>query len=56
MKRFLSVALPIALLGLVAGAAFAQMGGGPMAGGMGGGMMGPGMMGTGYGPGDQAGQ
>lgn len=56
MKRFLSVALPIALLGLVVGVAFAQMGGGPMAGGMGRGMMGPGMMGGGYGPGGQAGQ
>jgi len=56
MKRFLSVALPIALLGLVVGAAFAQMGGGPMADGMGGGTMGPGMMGGGYGPGGQAGE
>ena len=52
MKRFLSIAFPVALIVLLAGVAFAQMGGGPMAGGMGGGMMGPGMMG----PGGQAGE
>lgn len=46
MKRLLSVALPVALVALLVGAAFAQMGGGPMAGGMSGGM---GMMGSGAG-------
>ncbi|MBI2217708.1 MAG: hypothetical protein HYU51_10455 [Candidatus Rokubacteria bacterium] len=53
MKRVLTVALPLAALVLVAGVAFAQMGGG-MTGGMGGGtmggmgsMMGGGMMGGG---------
>ena len=51
MKRFLSVALPVMTVLLVAGVAFAQMGRGPMAGGMGKGM-GPGMMG----PSGQAGQ
>jgi hypothetical protein len=56
MKRFLSVALPVTAVILLAGVAFAQMGG-PMAGGMGGGMMGPGMMGGGMmGQGGQAGQ
>jgi hypothetical protein len=55
MKRFLSVALPVTAVVLLAGVAFAQMGG-PMAGGMGRGM-GPGMMGGGMmGPGGQAGQ
>lgn len=53
MKRFLSIALPLAAVVLVAGVAFAQMGGGTMGGGMmgngmiGGGMMGSGMMGSG---------
>jgi hypothetical protein len=58
MKRFLSVALPVTVVGLLAGVAFAQMAGGPMVGGMGRGMMmGPGMMGGGMmGPGGQAGQ
>lgn len=56
MKRFLSIALPVTVVVLLAGAAFAQMGG-PMAGGMAGGMMGPGMMGGGMmGPGGQAGE
>lgn len=62
MKRFLSVALPVTVVVLLAGVAFAQMGG-PMAGGMGRGMMmGPGMMGGGMmgggmmGPGGQPGQ
>src|SRR3972149_5731963 len=61
MNRFLSVALPVTAVILLAGVAFAQMGG-PMAGGMGGGMMGPGMMGGGMmgggmvGQGGQAGQ
>ena len=56
MKRFLSVALPVTADVLLAGVAFAQMGG-PTAGGMGGGMMGPGMMGGGMmGQGGQAGQ
>lgn len=60
MKRFLSVALVVALV-VGAGVAFAQMGGGMMGGGMmGGGMMGGGMgggmMGGGKGPGGQAGQ
>ncbi|MBI3029054.1 MAG: PepSY domain-containing protein [Candidatus Rokubacteria bacterium] len=55
MKRFLSVALPVTAVILLAGVAFAQMGG-PMAGGMGRGM-GPGMMGGGMmGQGGQAGQ
>ncbi len=43
MRRFLSVAIPVAVVVLLAGVAFAQMGGG----GMGRGMMGPGMMGPG---------
>lgn len=52
MKRFLTVVLPVTALVLVAGVAFAQMGGGMMGGrggmmgGMGG-MMGGGMMGGG---------
>jgi hypothetical protein len=46
MKRFLSVALPVTVVVLLVGVAFAQMGG-PTAGGMGRGMMGPGMMGGG---------
>jgi len=50
MKRFLSVALAVALVALLGGVTFAQMGRGPMAGGMGQGMMGPGMMGGGMGP------
>ena len=55
MKRFLRVALLVTAVILLAGVAFAQMGG-PMAGGMGRGM-GPGMMGGGMmGPGGQAGQ
>jgi hypothetical protein len=45
MKRVLTLALPLAVLALAAGVAFAQMGGG-MTGGMGG-MMGSGMMGGG---------
>ena len=49
MKSFLKMALPVAVIALAAGVAFAQMGT-PMTGGMGkghmgGGMMGPGMMG-----------
>jgi hypothetical protein len=56
MKRILSVALPVALVLLVAGVALAQMRG-PTAGGMmGPGMMGGGMMGGGMGPGGQTGQ
>ena len=57
MKRTLSVALAAGVVALLAGAALAQMGGGPAGGGMGpgmmgGGMMGPGMMGGGtMGPG-----
>jgi hypothetical protein len=58
MKRFLSVTLAVAVVALLAGAAFAQMGGGmrgAMGSGMGvgmmGGAMGPGMMGGGMGPG-----
>jgi hypothetical protein len=47
MKRFLSVALPVTFVVLLAGVAVAQM-----RGPMGGGTMGPGMMG----PGGQAGQ
>ncbi len=43
MKRLLLLALPLGVLVLLVGVAFAQMG--PMAGGMGGRMMGPGMMG-----------
>ncbi|MEK6661586.1 MAG: PepSY domain-containing protein [candidate division NC10 bacterium] len=43
MKRFLSVALTVTVVTLLAGVAFAQMGRGPMAGGMGRGMMGGGM-------------
>ena len=45
MKRVLIVALPVVVVALLIGTAFAQMGRGPMAGGMG--MMGPGMMGGG---------
>lgn len=59
MRRFLSVALPVAVVIVLAGVVFAQgpggWGGGPMAGGMGG-MMGPGVMGGGMGPGGQADQ
>lgn len=52
MKRFLSVALAIGVVAVLAGVALAQMGGGPAGGGMGPGMMGPGMMGGGtMGPG-----
>lgn len=47
MKRFLSVAFGVAVVTVLAGVAFAQMGGGMM----GGGMKGPGMMGGGMGPG-----
>lgn len=43
MKGFLTVALPLTALVLIAGVAFAQMGGGTMGGGMMGGMMGGGM-------------
>ena len=42
MKRFLIGVLPVVVIALLAGVAFAQMGRGPMAGGMG--AMGPGMM------------
>jgi hypothetical protein len=45
MKRFLTVALPLTTLVLVAGVAFAQMGGGMMGDGMGG-MMGGGAKGA----------
>ena len=46
MRRLLSIVLPAAAVVLVAGVAFAQMGGGMMGGGMmGGGMMGGGTMG-----------
>jgi len=54
MKRSLSVMLALGLVALLAGVAFAQMGGGWMGGRMGPGMMGAGMMGgpgTGAGPG-----
>ena len=52
MRRFLSVALAVGVVALLAGVALAQMGGGPAAGGMGPGMMGGGMMGGGtMGPG-----
>ncbi len=65
MKRVLSVALVVTVVVVLAGAAFAQMGSGWMAGrmgpgmmgaGMGPGMLGPGMMGGGTGPGGQADQ
>lgn len=60
MRRFLSVALPVAAVIVLADVVFAQgpggWGGSPMAGGMSGGMMGPGMMGGRTGPGGQAGQ
>jgi len=46
MRPFLSVALTVTVVALLASVAFAQMGRGPMTGGMGQGMMmGPGMMG-----------
>src|SRR3989304_4812385 len=52
MRRFLSVALAVGVVALLAGVALAQRGGGPAAGGMGPGMMGGGMMGGGtMGPG-----
>ena len=47
MKRILSVTLAVGVMALLAGAALAQMGGGPAGGGMGPGMMGGGMMGGG---------
>ncbi|MDP3939475.1 MAG: PepSY domain-containing protein [Deltaproteobacteria bacterium] len=51
MNRILSIALAVGVVTLLAGAALAQMGGGPAGGGMGAGMMGggmgPGMMGGG---------
>jgi hypothetical protein len=47
MRRFLSVALAVGVVALLAGVALAQMGGGPAAGGMGSGMMGGGTMGPG---------
>ena len=46
MKRMLSVAMAVAVIALLGGAAFAQMGG-QGGQGMGPGMMGPGMMGSG---------
>src|SRR3972149_3987615 len=55
MKRFLSIALPVTVIILLAGVAFAQMGAGWMAGGVGRGVVGPGMRGGGGGPGGQAG-
>ena len=45
MKRVLIATLPVVVVALLVGVAFAQMGRGPMAGGMG--MMGPGMVGGG---------
>lgn len=47
MRRFLSVALAVGVVAVLAGVALAQMGGGPAGGGMGPGMMGGGMMGPG---------
>jgi hypothetical protein len=47
MRRVLGIALGAGVVALLAGAALAQMGGGPAGGGMGPGMMGPGMMGGG---------
>lgn len=47
MRRFLSVALAVGVVALLAGVALAQMGGGPAGGGMGPGMMGGGTMGGG---------
>ena len=49
MKRLLSVTLAVAVVALLAGVTYAQMGRGPMGGGMG--TMGPGMMGGQGGPG-----
>lgn len=52
MKRWLSLSVAVAVVSLLAGVAFAQMGWGPGWGHMGPGMMGPGMMGPGMmGPG-----
>lgn len=49
MKRLMSVTVAVAVVALLAGVTYAQMGRGPMSGGMG--MMGPGMMGGQVGPG-----